>query len=356
MTQLSLGIVREEEFDIAWNRRHTAIVFTIAPNGHVISHEIDDVAEGKGGGQKNDIELEIFAPGDSGYLLWRRGEKYRRISWDTSYLPLGYHRFGELSLTRSQKKKIFAIVSQGEKIQHMLGTIMVNDNPSSVEAYIHRSTLCSSHVSLRGDPVATRKDIQLIECSYEYPQNKWNSSTFRIWDIEYDTVNCSFLFSREYHPDDVVKSQDTKNGREYIQEGVFFRIRNDQKEEVIVPSAENPYIHTNIAHISQFSYRRHLANYPYPVVFYAAQAENKQFNFSAADAVVKRNLVAPHLRVMYGIENIFDFYEIDDAVLLLEEVRISDTVSELYWTLAIAHNTVIRNFKRIISNNPMIKY
>ena len=54
----------------------------------------------------------------------------------------------------------------------------------------------------------------------------------------------------------------------------------------------------------------------------------------------------------------FEYFAVDDAVLLLEEFQEIDegamTVKppELYWTLGVVQNKFVRNLTRLASNNP----
>ena len=150
--------------------------------------------------------------------------------------------------------------------------------------------------------------VRVIDCSYRGSPNCTCHGFVN--NIRYDDVNFSFVAP--------ITSSGTKDVCEIIREK-----QKQSMQEVMS------------------------ASFPHTLVK-AFPANHKSFDISG----MKR--VSDRLVVMYGENNIFDVFSIDDALLILEEDRISETTSIQAWTLCIAQNQVARNLLRLYSNNPSL--
>lgn len=280
-----------------------SLVFTIAPNGHVWGKRLDE----KSG--KNDVEIEIFAPTHGGYIFRKITSKITTISnFKTDVVR-------EPKLTVEQDRKIKTILSQKEKITYLLGTLMLRSYEVSLVGNYHHWNC--SHRKLEHpaiSPEGLHYRVKIVDCSYEPLQNRL--SNLRHWSLSYDDTSFYFQFNAQ------------------------IPIRHEKNHAY--GSLSGSLINSKTVHYPEFG-----KDFP-RLHYFIAKAENKKFDLRSWN----RKTLPPELKIMYGEHNFFDYFEIDDAVLLLEEERTSETESNFYWTIGVAQNKVVRNLMRLKSNNP----
>lgn len=281
-----------------------SLIFTIAPNGHVWGKRLSNESD------KNDLEIEIFAPVHGGYLFRRTRSKRTTLGeFETALCA-------NPDITAEQKRKINLILSQKEKINYLLGTLMLRSHEVSLVGNYHhwdcdrRKNFERPSINPEGLPYST----VVRDCSYA---NADPSSRWTLWHLKYDDASFRFSFS----PIIAMrwrKSEGTCTGGEYT---------NHFMGETHHPEFDKDFPR---------------------IKFFSVQAQNKKFDLRSWN----HKTLPPELKIMFGEYDFFDFFEVDDAVLLLEERQTSETESEFYWTLGVAQNKLIRNLMRLKSNNP----
>ncbi|KKS43925.1 hypothetical protein A2567_00045 [Candidatus Azambacteria bacterium RIFOXYD1_FULL_42_11] len=298
--KFSITTVMEESIEPFWVGN--SLVFTIAANGKTWPKRLDSKIS------KSDIELQIYSPVSSGCLI-QRWQKDERNLTNYQLLPEVWN-----DLTVEQRKKISAILAQKGRINYLLGTLMVSFPLQLDEKYGKREP---DFMKVKVGPenfghLDGKKGnsyiVRVIDCSYRGSPNCTCHGFVN--NIRYDDVNFSFVAP--------ITSSGTKDVCEIIREK-----QKQSMQEVMS------------------------ASFPHTLVK-AFPANHKSFDISG----MKR--VSDRLVVMYGENNIFDVFSIDDALLILEEDRISETTSIQAWTLCIAQNQVARNLLRLYSNNPSL--
>lgn len=297
-----------------------SLVFTIAPNGHVWGHRVED------GGTKRDIELEVYGPEFGGYTIKRKGWDHAAPSWSRG-----------LELTKEQEKAVARILIQ-TALRGILGTLVL---PLDYINFLK---------------------VRYINHAYDLlPVGRGNLNTGGSNAVKIKIADCLLL------------NQTSKSGSfniAYLDDKFTFQISGVHDGRLGEGAAAKIFLKKPGARgCLEFSdadpdglcqiYRREdrffergvSTEFPHYVVF-AAQAKNKKFFVGYFPACVERKLFPNELTVLCDTENVFDVFEIDDAILLLEEKRISETESELYWTFAVVQNKVLREHKRLLSNNP----
>lgn len=288
-----------------------SLVFTIAPNGHVWGHRVEE------GGTKRDIELEIYAPIEGGYTLKRKGFVGSSI-WNT-----------ERDLTESQNRAIKRILAQ-KTLQTVLGTLVLHSSHRQVLKGYYKEYNPSSF----GEPCRT---LRVTESGYHDIRladrlSRYNDSRLGFFNIEYLDDEFTFQICGA-----VADIHLRKIGTKYV--SGFGKCGPSD--------LENLHYRDNY----RFFKNSNEPEFPHYVVF-AAQAKDKKFFVGNFPACVERHLFPNELTVLCDTENVFDVFQIDDAMLLLEEKRISETESELYWTFAVAKNKKVAELARLLSNNP----
>lgn len=291
------------------------LVFTIAPNGHIWGHRIED------GGDQRDIELEIFSSKSCGYTLRKKGDHS------------GMRTACDNHLKEGQKKAVKHILAQRESFSKILKTILLPE--SSLYEFNKHYKGKSKHYRNLNATGKEFENISLIDCSFA----QYHCSQQGFFFIEY--LDKDFVF-------EICGSSFGTAGGAAIN-NVFLR-KYGISGEMGFSRATPKVLGGMYRDGYRFVGRGTTAEFPHYVVF-AAQAEDKKFYVGHFPACVERGLIPNEITVLCDINNIFDCFEIDDAMLLLEEKRLSETESELYWTLAIAHNKFLHEHRRIKSNN-----
>ena len=316
-----------ESKDFPYLHTGKSLVFVIASNGHVWGKRLDRESG------YHDIELEIFWPREDGCLVRRVAPR-----GDLRLPPILVEPSKELSLylqhpnsmTVSQREKIQLILSQKDTIQYELGTLMVrpfvNLNPDwrSVPQYHRKTDKCTLDF-MHGEPC----DIKVVDCSYAVKASYgaaiyqwWTSVNLSAWRFRYDDVTADFKFFADR----------VWRGKESFAMGT---------PEVPVRFADVQNIESVFDNGTAMIGRR----------FFAARLAGKKFDM--ADIKLRSNTkVNPCLHIMYGEHDFFEYFEVDDAALILEEETCSADFPKLSWTLAIAQNKHIREMMRLASNNP----
>ena len=289
-----------------------SLIFTIAPNGHVWGKRLDE----KSG--KNDIEIEIFALGPGGCRFGKR-ENYRE-GLNATYTTQLFAPANPPKLTAEQERKINLILSQKERINYLLGTLMLKSYEISlVGNYHHRYSDGENFERPLINPEELLYKVRVVDCSYD-PEPK--KSALDYWDLVY--FDSQFVF--QFNPRQTLRCN---SGGPLITPG-----------EVLDFSEARFGVH----------FIDEVKEYP-RVEFFAVQAENEKFDL--------RNwyhkTLPPKLKIMYGEYDFFGYFLVDDAVLLLEEERLSETESKFYWTIGVAQNKLARNLMRLKSNNPELR-
>lgn len=299
-----------------------SLIFTIAPNGHVWGHRVED------DGIKRDIELEVYIPAFGGYTIKRKGWDHAAPSWSRG-----------LELKKEQEKAISRILGQ-TALHTTLGALVLPFdciNFLKVRYINHAYTLLPAG---RGDLLVGSSNpvkIKLVDCLLP---NQTSKSGF--FNIAYLDDKFTFQVSTAYYAcaggaavaNILIKTPGIKSDLEF----------SNADPKGLYEIHKQGY---------RFFERGVNTEFPHYVVF-AAQAKNKKFFVGHFPACVERSLFPNELAVLLDTENVFNVFEIDDALLLLEEKRISETDSELYWTFAVAQNKVLREHKRLLSNNPSL--
>ena len=150
-----------------------SLIFTIAPNGHVWGKQLDSKSS------RNDVEIRIYAPYPGGIICRKRDEV------PSIHKP---------ALTVEQERKISLILSQKEKINYLLGTLMLRSHEVSlVGNYYHWD--CGRQKNL-GHPTVNPEGlpymVKVVDCSYG---GNIVISSFGNWDLKYDDSSFRFIFA-----------------------------------------------------------------------------------------------------------------------------------------------------------------
>jgi len=288
-----------------------SLVFVIARNGMVWGKRLDEQSS------KGDIELEVFWPSEDGCLI--RQWCGRDLGASVSSTFQMQKQLGMFS--NEQICKIESILSQKEIIQYELGTLMVRSVYDIGDAgwrnlpqYQRMTEKCKLNF-----PWDNPCNIKVVDCSYKGVwQTSFNLST---WQFYYDDVVADFKFFTDS-----------------LWEG---------KEKFSIGTREAPRSFKDVQNIESV-FNREAAQIVKK--FFAAKLSNRKFDMSGIKlrSDVKIN---PCLRIMYGEYDFFEYFKVDDAVLVLEEETYSADFLKLYWTLGIAQNKLIREMMRLASNN-----
>lgn len=313
-SDLEITTVREEKIEPLITE--DSLIFTIAANGKTWPKRLDESSA------KSDIELQIYSPVLDGCLV---REMAKPKIPNAYYVPLSDQTNWNL-LTVEQQKKTNAILAQKERINYLLGTLMV---PYPLELGGGYGKREPDYTKVKVGPEnfghldhvkGNNYSVRVLDCSYGGREN----CTLRGWlhRLWYDVQ--SFSFTARTQGSDLVDSID-----------VLKLIR----ERICGDNLRIDYPRTHL---------------------YAFVAQNKVFDTSVLTKNEKHRLNLPitkdSLTIMYGELNIFDAFSIDDALLIHEEFRHSDTEkSQPYWTLCIAQNQMVGNLLRLRSNNPSLK-
>ncbi|OGZ99683.1 MAG: hypothetical protein A3D41_04680 [Candidatus Sungbacteria bacterium RIFCSPHIGHO2_02_FULL_41_12b] len=283
---------------------HTGIslVFTIAPNGKVWGKRLDVKSTSR------DVELEIFSGTDDGYVLWKLdgGNRVRRYP---------------NVLTIEQRRKVDMIMFEERTITHLLSTIVVLAPINLPDNYLPSMRPYLLFRGLHEQP-ALRRNIfaHVVDCSDD--SSPLAGSKGGLWSIQYCDKRFSFVFF------------DPREQDEYLQ---------GRKLERNEYSIANVCLHQR-AENNKTIFPRH--------EFYAVQAQNGEFDLFRSGAFQRQKLfLRSVVRVTYGGHDFFDYFKVDDVLLLLEEFRTTETDSEFTWTIAVAQNKFIRNILRLHSNS-----
>lgn len=321
-----------EPKDVPYLHTGHSLVFTIARNGHVWGKRLD------GESSRGDIELEVFWPREDGCLI-KLGPFY-----GDAVIPLGNNRRFDLFsgpavlqevlkvellsqgakekiqlLSQSQQERIRSILSQKEIIQYELGTLMVRPGTDTTD-FNYKQTLPYRRMD---KPIPLLRDfnnepcnIKVVDCSYG--ETKSRNSYCGNWTLnEYRDDQFKFYF--------LGNIEMTTGG-----DGGHFPVRVHRNMDA---SEVNRWY---------FGEKR----------FYAVQAERGRFDISGWLLCKGEKFIKPELRIMYGEHDFFEYFAVDDAVLMLEMEDAGDPTKGLFWTLGIAQNKHIREMTRLASNNP----
>ncbi len=288
-----------------------SLVFTIARNGHVWGKRLDNESA------RGDVELEVFWPVEEGCLIRERSDGQY-----TTPLTVPEMRSRE-RFSKEQFRKIETILSQKEKIQYELGTLMVRPFVTADPNYkdwrhlpqYKRVTTKPKIDFPSGEP----RNIKIVDCSYG--ENSSPLSYQGCWQPIYESLPSEFKFTS----------------------------RGD------MVSRHNKEIFSGLGSVLVGEISRWMkANLVGTTYFYVSRAENKKFNVADWEPCKERRMFKPELKIMYGEQDFFNYFTIDDAALLLEitDFANSNRNSQVSWTLAIAQNKLVREMMRLASNNP----
>ena len=307
-----------EPKDFPYLHTGKSLVFVIASNGYVFGKRLDEQSG------HHDIELEVFWPSERGCLV------SRPTGYDMRTMPKYFSKVESLdpflknpnSITTSQREKILSILAQKEIIQYELGTLMVQPfvpfqytDWRRMPQYQKMTEKCKLDFSMGGEPC----NIKVVDCTYG--NKSCAISGLGIWLLDYDSKNLEFGFF----------SQTSLNSR--------------KSESTFAPNVTAGIEDINV-------WVRGRLDEQYTTRFYAVRAENKQFNVSEFGSDQNKDRFKPTLKIMYGEHDFFEYFAIDDAVLLLEENFAKKEKTELCWTLGVAQSRHVREMMRLASNNP----
>ncbi len=308
-----------EPKDFPYLNTGKSLVFVIARNGMVWGKYLDRQSS------KGDIELEVFWPSEDGCLVrqWGLMREWGGEGYGSKLGPTGQYTLltarKTLNASVEQDRKIENILSQKDIIQYELGTLMVR--PYVTASWNHlpqyqRMTNLSKLNFWLGDPCK----IMVVDCSYD--RNKRPDTVAFTWKFFYDDLAADFKF---------------------LSNNIY-----DKTQRLFIGSTENPIGHSDIV-----NYESNFDNGTITEVrrCFAAKLFNKQFDMSGVK-LRGNTKVNPCLRIMYGEYDFFEYFKVDDAVLILEEETISANSPKLFWTLGIAQNKLVREMARLASNNP----
>ena len=250
---------------------HTGIslAFTIAPNGKVWGKRLDVKSTSR------DVELEIFSGTDDGYVLWKLdgGNRVRR------YFDI---------LTIEQRRRVDMIMREKQTITHLLSTIVV-----PVPIYLSGNYLPSMRLDLLlpgpHEQLALPRNIfaHVVDCSDD--SSALAPSKGGLWSIQYCDKRFSF---------------------------VFFDPREQDAYWQGVLEAKKEY---SIAKVCLFQHAENKKTVFPRHEFYAVQAQNGEFDLFRSSAFQRQKFfLRPVVRVTYGGHDFFDYFKVDDALLLLE--------------------------------------
>jgi hypothetical protein len=302
-----------------------SLVFTIAPNGHVFGHRVEV-------GTKRDIELEIFGLFGGGYTL-KRKNGFSMPSW--SY---------ERELTTGQKKTIKRIVGQKDSLSNILGSMVLDYNhASSLRENYSGPSFSESSWRLERYQYQDQEDIYrpaIVDCSIQNPHQRLSNSG--LFCIEYKDADFTFEVSS----------------------GTCFSAGGVASDKVLWSKVGEQYKFgfsplpiSALTDVYKNGYRffepGQEKDFPHYVIS-AVRAEDKKFYVDHFPACAEKKMISSEKVVLYDIMNMFDVFEIDDALLFLEEKRLSENDSELYWTVVVSKNKIFQEHRRMKSNNPNI--
>lgn len=272
----------------------------IAPNGHVWGKSLD----GESG--KKDMELAVYAPTSNGYL-WRT-KAYMNNQWLDATSYRGLRDF----LTKTQQEKIQLIMSQQDTLAKLIGCVHLGPQISLIGNYWREENRDRAPLFLPNYSFSSK----VVDCSFTGQRD--DESCYSFFKISYDDIACAFLLRADEHALVFRSSEELNRWTKEVAGSRCVKIATARGKTL------------------RFE-------------FCAAQANEKAFNFYLTE-LHKKEFVPQKLHVLYKGYNIFDFFAIDDA-LLLAEAYMSDEQMTIAWTIAVAQNQHIRHMRRLCSNN-----
>lgn len=280
----------------------------IASNGYVWGKCLD----GESG--RKDVELAIYAPVNNGYI-------WRKANMSGLWCDVKNETVLRDCLTQTQRAKIEIIMSQQSTLTKLLGCIHLHPTTPFIGNYWREKNF---NRALRFTDLPYWSVVggfaQLIDCSFAGQSD--DKSYYSFFKISYDDIACAFLLRADEH-------------------ALAFR----SSEELSELAANAPTISRRCAEIATSQGK------PLQFEFCAAQANRKAFDFHGT-TLCKKGYIPRMRYVLYKGYNIFDFFAIDDALLLAETHTTEDGQMTIAWTVAIAQNQHVRHMRRLSLNNP----
>lgn len=305
-----------EPKDFPYLNTGKSLVFVIARNGMVWGKKLDEQSS------RGDIELEVFWPREDGCLIRQWYSDGYGIVGPTGQTTLPRAREA-LHISVEQNRKIESILSQKEIIQYELGTLMVRPETDTTD-HNYKQALpyrrMDKPIPLLRNFSSEPCNIKVVDCSYNC--DKRLDTVAFTWKFFYDDLAADFKF---------------------LSNNIY-----DKTERLLIGTTENPLGPSDIV-----NYESNFDNGTITEVHrcFAAKLFNKQFDMSGVKLRSNKK-INPCLRIMYGEYDFFEYFEVDDAVLVLEEQTSSSYSPKLLWTLGIAQNKCVREMMRLASNNP----
>ncbi|MBI2446714.1 MAG: hypothetical protein HYV51_02740 [Parcubacteria group bacterium] len=295
-----------------------SLVFVIARNGMVWGKRLDDQSS------KGDIELEVFWPREDGCFFRVFGQK-------VSY-PYNIANYQRDAISKEQARKIELILSKKEEIQYELGTLMVQPWATNDPNYegghrfpqYRKMTVKPQLDFPLGDPCK----IEVVDCSYMPDANCWHYESTLPFPIRYNDQLVDFEFFTEII---------------------------DHESRYNIGTLEHPANFSGAGSMSSVWKENSgsLAGSIVSIKTFIAKFSERSFDFSKSefedDLIFKKKL-----RVMYGEVDFFEYFEFDDASLILTYQKINNNLRSLSWILAVAQNKLVREMMRLASNNPYL--
>lgn len=309
--QSEISITATLEEKVSFFHTGVSLVCVIAPNGHVWGKRVNAKS-----GQR-DVELEIFAPQKSGCRI-KKGCEGKDV-WVSSSIPLNFFTLADS--TQEQRKKIQIILSEKEKLQYLLGTLMVTLVENLADSPMGRYARRTDTPKINVTQSDLAYSIKVVDCSEKQQDCEIKKSDAPFGYCRFYLSYAQPSFSFVVHP---ARAFSVRDGKDWPDS------HTPRCEGYWLPKGPSPFPRVEL---------------------YVIQAAHGRFDMSSASACKDRKLIQPSIRIMYGEYDFFDYFDIDDAALILQEERTSEEHSKLHWTLGIAKSEVWSNLQRIQSNH-----
>ncbi|MBI2121700.1 MAG: hypothetical protein HYT98_01125 [Candidatus Sungbacteria bacterium] len=322
MSEVMLQVQPRPE-DIPMLKTDRSLVCLIDASGHVLAKRLDKES------RRRDIEIEIFAPFTSAILV--RGIVQGSVveSLLENVTEIGENPATSLTslivLTKRQRERINEILASLDRGKFPLNTLHIKQT-SELNQYQRRTEFFT-----------TKPRIKIPDCDRTVELN-W----FTDRDAELKTKLLGAKIKYEWH-EGSFKIEDVPD------HDILLSYRDNQKRPFsYYPSMFN----AGLMSTYRWYESEDAVNSGFPYILpYAVEPRDRSFDMPKTDAY-KRGIIPATLRVLYGEYELFEYFEIDDALLFLEEKRVNASGSELYWHLVVIYNSELREkISRVISNN-----
>lgn len=298
------------------------LICVIAPDDKVFGKRLDKNS------RKGDVELEILAPFESAcFVRWSCGPRYtlNQVLPEDSFIKDVLPDFTP-DLTARQRNKIRELLDQKEQINSLLNTLMLPPGCLGIPPTFFRRWTGNRDNPTIILPDGFYQKTNVVPMIYEQNGKRTvaEPSSLHTIEVAYDEEKCSFRITyvqKTYHTTGIIPPP---------------LLPDEQSLEQFIGWLHNARaIWTDDTSHMDFPHKK----------IYGARAENGTFWVNPA-------FPKKRIHILYGEHDLFEYLDIDEAALVLEEDWEAPNIHKSYWTLFVVQNRHLRKeLPRILSNN-----